>query len=39
MANTVDPDQMMHSVVFDLGLHYLQGPICPNTYGYYGISP
>ena len=36
MANSVDPDQMPHSVASDLGLHCLQTPICPSTYGYYG---
>ena len=30
MANSVDPDQMRHSAVSDLGLHCLQRPICPN---------
>ena len=24
MANSVDPDQMLHNVTFDLGLHCLQ---------------
>ena len=37
MANSVDPDQMPHSVASDLGLHCLQRPICPNK-GYYGID-
>ena len=27
MGNSVDPDQMPHSVASDLGLHCLQGPI------------
>ena len=36
MANSVDPDQMPHSVASDLGLHCLQRPFCPNTYSYYG---
>ena len=31
MANSVDPDQMPHSAVSDLGLHYLQRPVGPNT--------
>ena len=31
MANSVDPDQMLHTAASDLGLHYLQKPICPNT--------
>ena len=29
MANSVDPDQMPHSVASDLGLHCLQRPISP----------
>ena len=36
MANSVDPDQMLHYAVSDLGLLCLQRPICPNTQGYYG---
>ena len=31
MANSVDPDQMPHSVASDLGLHCLLRPVCPNT--------
>ena len=31
MANSVDPDQMLHSAASDLGLHCLQRPNCPNT--------
>ena len=34
--NSVDPDQMPYSAASDLGLHCLQRPNCPNTYGYYG---
>ena len=30
MANSVDPDQTLHSAASDLGLHYLQRPICPS---------
>ena len=37
MANSVDLDQMPHSVASDLGLHCLQWPICPNTKEHYGI--
>ena len=37
MANSVDPDQRPHFAVFDLGVHCLQRPICPNTERYYGI--
>ena len=29
MANRVDPDQMLHSVASDLGLHCLLRPGCP----------
>ena len=38
MANSVGPDQTLHSAASDLGLHCLQRPICPNTLGYYGIQ-
>ena len=31
MTNSVDPDQMPHSVASYLGLHCLQRPIYPNT--------
>ena len=27
MANSVDPDQMLHSVASDLGLHFLFRPV------------
>ena len=37
MANSVDPDQIPHSVVSDLGLHCLLRPVCWNTWCYYGI--
>ena len=37
MANSVDPDQMPHSVASDLGLHSLLRPVCPNSKGYYGL--
>ena len=37
MAISVDSDQMLHSAASDLGLHYLQRPICPITSGYYGM--
>ena len=37
MANGVDADEMPHSVASHLGLHYLLRPVCPNTYGKYGI--
>ena len=36
MANSVDPDQMLQNAASDLGLHCLHGPICPNTWSYYG---
>ena len=37
MANSVDPDQMPHSVASDLGLHCLLRPVCPITKDYYGM--
>ena len=36
MANSVDPDQMPHSVASELGLNCLLRPVCPNIFGYYG---
>ena len=30
MANSVDPDQMPHSVASDQGLHCLHSSVCPN---------
>ena len=33
MANSVDPDQMLHSAASDLGLHCLLGPIFLNALG------
>ena len=38
MANSVDPDEMMPTAVSHLGLHRLLRPVCPNTYGKYGIQ-
>ena len=35
LANSVDPDEMPHSVVSDLGLHCLLRPVYPNSYIYY----
>ena len=35
MANSVDPDQMLHSAASDLGLECLlkrSGAVCPNTW-------
>ena len=37
MANSVDPDQMPHSVLSDLGLSCLLRHVCLNIQGYYGI--
>ena len=37
MANSVDPDQMSRNVASDLGLYGLLRPVCPNTWGYYGM--
>ena len=36
VANSVDPDQMPHSVASDQGLHCLLKPICPNISGKQG---
>ena len=36
VANSADSDEMPHSVVSHLGLHFLLRPVCPNTYGKYG---
>ena len=36
MANSVDPDQMLHSAAPDLSLHCLHRPVCPVSKGYYG---
>ena len=38
MANSVDSDWMLHSAASDMGIHCLQRPICPNTWGYYGAN-
>ena len=38
MANSVDPDETPHSAASHLGLNCLLRPVCPNTYGQYGIS-
>ena len=37
MANGVDPDETPRSAVSHLGLNCLLRPVCPNTYGKYGI--
>ena len=31
VANSIDPDQMLHSAVSDLGLHCLLRSVCLNT--------
>ena len=36
VANSVDPDEMLHSAASHLGLHCLLRPVSPNTYGKYG---
>ena len=36
MANSVDPDQMPHFALSDLGEHCLYTPLFPNTWGDYG---
>ena len=38
MTNSVDPDQTLCSVAYDLGLHCLLMPVWPNTSGYYSIT-
>ena len=38
MANSVDPDQMLHSAASDQGLHCLQRTIYLNTKGCYGTN-
>ena len=35
MANSVDPDQMPHTVASDQGLHCLLRLVCPNSWGKY----
>ena len=37
MANSVDPDQMPHSVASDLGLHCLLRLACLNTKTVYAV--
>ena len=37
MANSADPDQMLHSAVSDLGILCLPRPAFPNTYSKYYI--
>ena len=37
VANSVDPDEMPYSVMYHLGLHFLLRPVCPHTFGKYGI--
>ena len=38
MANSIDPDQMQHSVASDLYIHGLLKPVCLNTLGKYTDS-
>ena len=38
MANIVDPDEMLHSVISPLSLHSLLRLICPNTCGKYRMT-
>ena len=37
MANSVDPDETPRSAASHLDLHCLFKPVCPNTYGKYGM--
>ena len=39
VANSVDPDQMLHSATSDLGRHCLHRSICPNAKSYCGNVP
>ena len=34
MANSVNPDRMLHSAASDQSLHCLLKPVCPNIYKY-----
>ena len=36
MANSVDPDEALHSEASHLGLLFLLRPVCLKTYGKYG---
>ena len=38
VANSVDHNQTLHSVVFNLGLYCLLRPVCLNTLNNYGIK-
>ena len=38
VANSVDPDETPRSAASHLGLYCLLRPVCPNTYGKYGMS-
>ena len=38
VANSVDPDETPRSAASHLGLNCLLRPVCPNTYGKYGIE-
>ena len=35
VANVVNPDQMLHSAVSDLGVNHLLRPVCPNNQSKY----
>ena len=37
VANSVDPDETPRSAASHLGLYCLLKPVCPNTYGKYGM--
>ena len=38
ISDSVDPDQLPHSVASDLGLHCLLRLVCPNTWEKYDKS-
>ena len=38
VANSVDPDETLHSAASHPGLHCLLRPVCLNTYGKYGTA-
>ena len=38
VVNSVNPDQMPHSIASDLGVHCLLSAVCLNTWGKYGIE-
>ena len=39
VASSVDPDLTPQNAASDPGLHCLPKPVCPKTWGYYGMLP